>query len=200
MQNRALPSDDQLGQDDRLIEVDEHGNQVRVKATYYVEVQKTSDKSVRNLVQQRTMAPAQVFYSMNFIENDRKERESPSAFGKQMQAIGISDSVRITFVPKREVMGRMIDVRLENLDDPMFGNAETATVDLNGLAEILWPGSADHVEITELTLTGNQRLEDMMAKKIQWNSTDSSSLEKKLSFDVGNAKLEPQRIRVFNFA
>jgi hypothetical protein len=106
--------------------------------------------------------------------------------------------VRITFVPKS---GWSADVRLENLEDPLIsGNYGTATVDMNGLADILWPGAASHVVITELTLTGNQPLDQMMAKKIQWNSTDSANLEKKISFDTGNAKLEPQRIRVFNLA
>merc|ERR1712227_575704 len=117
-----------------------------------------------------------------------------------MGAVGVKDLVRITFVPKS---GWSADVRLENLEDPLIGSSGTATVDLNGLADIMWPGSANNVEITELTLTGNQRLDKMRADKIQWNSTDSANLERKLtelSFDTGNAQLEPQRIRVFNLA
>ena len=36
MHNRLLPSDDNLGQDDMLIEKDSYGNTLRVFATYYV--------------------------------------------------------------------------------------------------------------------------------------------------------------------
>ena len=43
----------------------------------------------------------------------------------------------MSFVPKSP---HDVDVRLENLEDPLFGGPGTIEVDLNGLADLLWPG------------------------------------------------------------
>ena len=53
--------------------------------------------------------------------------------------------------------------------------------------------------VTETSVTGNQPLIDMNAKRLSWKTVDDASLVKKdLDFSEGDIiKLEPQRIRVF---
>lgn len=102
-------------------------------------------------------------------------------------------------------------VRLQNLADLYDSNSKTEMINLQEIAQALWkngnmgnPTAAfDDLQIDELSLTGNMKLEEMWSRKIKWATLDDDSNEYPVQavdydFTPSQVKLEPQRIRVFS--
>jgi len=94
---------------------------------------------------------------------------------------------------------------VQNLADIFDKDSETAKVSMATVAEGIWNASHGNNEpvgdytLTETTVTSNQPLSDMMAKKLSWKTEKSIKGAYKLSyeFDGDSIDLEPLRIRVF---
>lgn len=101
-------------------------------------------------------------------------------------------------------------VRLENIGDLLDKSAKTHTVDLKLLMENLWTAANWYnmdlkkmdFKITEMSMTANMELKEMLKRKIQWKTKDDSENrfpKSSISYsdDHKNVSLEPQRIRTF---
>jgi len=127
-----------------------------------------------------------------------------STFAQDLKAAGVTQHVKLVPVPRSR--GHLM-LRIENIADLESG--VDAQVDVYEVARAYWKeANGDSplqvVDITELTLTGNQEIDEMRAKKIKWSTRDDETILKNskqlsYSFVEGEAsKLEPQRIRVFD--
>lgn len=102
-------------------------------------------------------------------------------------------------------------VRLQNLADLYDSNSKVEVVNLHAIADALWksgnmgnPSAAyDGLQIEELSLTGNMKIEEMWSRKIKWATVDDDGSSEypqsavEYEFTPTQVKLEPQRIRVF---
>ncbi len=96
-------------------------------------------------------------------------------------------------------------IRLTNNADKFDGNQEIPYVNIAGIALLLYDyanpnSSAPLIDITEMSLSGNQAYSEMQEKKMQWNGVDDATIvEPTLPKDKSAQviALEQQRIRVF---
>lgn len=209
MQNRVLVEDDGLGQDDKLVELDQTGHQIRVRATYYVQIISKTQKSVQRLVQHKVADPAQYFFASDIERVNMPKKTSPSMFGAWLKKAGIEGTVRMVAIPRGK---NSFDVRLENLADNFDSSVKNAMlgVDLQAIVDAMWydaNGKSKYVKATttELSLTGNMKFAEMSKRKIFWRTRDDTKLGRKEHVGVidGMSKddkvlLGPQAIRVFN--
>ena len=98
-------------------------------------------------------------------------------------------------------------MRVENIGD-LYDNATAQTVNLDQLMKTMWENangksfdsSEFNFEFTEMSLTGNMPLSEMLSRKIKWQTVDDKNDEPSFldySNDSSAIKLEPQRIRQF---
>ena len=117
---------------------------------------------------------------------------------------GVTDLVKMITVPMAK--GNFM-LRLQNIADHFDADAEAKSVNKSQVIEALWKAGniknkdveMGSYSVTETSVTGNQPLTDMNARRLSWKTVDDASLVKKdLDFSEGDIiKLEPQRIRVF---
>lgn len=82
-----------------------------------------------------------------------------------------------------------IVVRLQNLADIYDSNSRTQVINIHAIADALWksgnmgnPNSGyDDLQIDELSLTGNMKLQEMWSRKIKWTTVDDESDEYPMS-------------------
>lgn len=209
MQNRVLVADDGCGQDDHLMERDETGHQIRVRATYYVQITSKTQKSVQRLVQHKVADPAQYFFAFDLERVKQPWRSSPSRLGQYLKKAGIDGTVRMLAIPRGK---NSFDVRLENLADNYDSQVKDAilSVDLQAIVDAMWYDANwkkkySSVAIAELSLTGNMKYAEMAKRKIHWKTRDDEKLGRVEPSGVidgldadGKVLLGPQAIRVFN--
>lgn len=98
-------------------------------------------------------------------------------------------------------------VRFQNIADLFDKDTEPKKVNKSSVFEALWKaGNINNKDakmgsysVVETSVTGNQPLKDMNARRLSWKTVDDDTLVKKnLDFSEGDIiTLEPQRIRVF---
>ncbi len=72
-------------------------------------------------------------------------------------------------------------IRLTNIADKFDGHQETPYVNIEELALLLFSHanpnlSAPLIEITEMSLSGNQAYSEMQEKKVHWKGVDDSTI------------------------
>ena len=176
MQNRRISSQDNRGMGEPLDEVDEDGNGIHVPATYYVQIfNRKSTPSAQRSFQQRQERPPVTFFALN-TSNESPISLQKHDFAEMLKSRGFTASMKYQLTP---VAKNSILLRIENREDLFDGGALTfRTIDLLGFCDDLFRDANDAwlgkkywmVKITEMSLTANQTLQDMFAKKIQWKT------------------------------
>lgn len=125
-------------------------------------------------------------------------------YSKTLVEAGVTDTVKMITVPIAK--GKFM-LRLQNIADLIDKDAETKKVNKTSVIEAMWrAGNAKNKDaeigsytVTETSITGNQKLADMNARRLHWKTQDDDKLVKKdLDFSEGDiVTLEAQRIRVF---
>lgn len=207
MQNREAPCDDNKGVGEPLRETNEYGQGMRVKASYYVQICDGQKRlPLQRIAQHKFADPANYFFNFNATKTQGQIISDPLA--EAYKSAGVVNTVKVVHVPKWK---NHLNVRLENLADLYDSNSKTEVVDLHAIADALWksgnmgnPSAAyDGLQIEELSLTGNMKIEEMWSRKIKWATVDDGNYEYPRSavdydFTPTQVKLEPQRIRVFS--
>lgn len=201
MQNRRIPADDARGMGEWVDEKDKNGNGIRVPASYYIDIfRENTRRSHQRLVQHKTDDPAQFFFSSKVEELGSNGVWGD--FGSQMKKAGVVDTVKMVSLPidKSRVL-----LRFENLDDLNDKFAYPKFVNLTLIAEKMWSQANGNLQgytakLTEMSLSANMELSEMLARKIMWRTVDDETKgEPVIDYtleDPALLKLEPQRIRV----
>ena len=207
MQNREAPSDDFKGVGEPLRETNEYGKGIRVKATYYVQICDGQKRlPLQRVVQHKIADPANYFFNFNATKTQGQIINDPLA--EAYKSAGVANTVKVVHVPKWK---NHLVVRLQNLADLYDSNSKVEVVNLHAIADALWksgnmgnPSAAyDGLQIEELSLTGNMKIEEMWSRKIKWATVDDDGSSEypqsavEYEFTPTQVKLEPQRIRVF---
>lgn len=151
--------------------------------------------------------PPQVFYSFDetvlppTMEIDNTNIDLPQFF----QMAGINDTIKMVSLP---LSLNTLVVRLENIADLYDNNAPTVYLtEFKELFEKMWQSAnsdsnaqAD-IDVQEMTLTANMRLDQMEERRIKWRTVDDfkEQFEQSQEEEEGDdqIKLQPQRIRTF---
>ena len=151
--------------------------------------------------------PPQVFYSFNetasppTVEIDNTNINLPQFF----QMAGIHDTIKMVSLP---LSLNTLVVRLENIADLYDNDAPTVYLtEFKELLEKMWQSAnsdsnaqAD-IDVQEMTLTANMRLDQMEERRIKWRTVDDfkEQFEQSQEEEEGDdqIKLQPQRIRTF---
>lgn len=217
MQNRRVNALDNKGMGEWLNEKDSLGNGIRVKTSYYVQFyNKTgTDQSLQRIIQQKTDLPQQVFYTFvnttnSTINSYSDTRLDLEHFLEDGQTSGLNGTARIVTIPKAK---NNLFVRLENIADLYDSDAVNKTLNLTNIMLHTWQSAnmlnnvtaptADQIKITEMSMTGNMELQEMLSRKVKWITKDDDKedfVKSNISYDddFTMINLEPQRIRTFN--
>jgi hypothetical protein len=188
MQNRRIPARDSSGVNEFLDEVDEFGNGIRTKSTYYVQYyQQAKRDSYQRLVQTKIDAPLQYFFSFNVTTAEATEEAG-------LRAEESESPVRIQSLPKKK---NQLMIRVENLSDD-----EAQTVNLTDFVQAMYTKANPMapkatVNFTEMSLSGNMPLTEMLQRKIHWktdNNLVSPRVESALTPEM--LLVQPLSIRV----
>jgi len=201
MQNRRIPALDDKGMGEYLNEVDQFGNGIRVPATYYVQIideSRTADQQ-RKVQLGKTDHPLQLIYS---FDTDQKESskyfEQPNFYTSK----DIQNEVNMVAIPLdvNELL-----IRLENTMDVTNPRADhKKVIDFKKLLEEMLKyanaGNEDYntsMMIDEMSITGNMKLSNMLARRIKWRTVDdddseSEPLEDMNLNDFSKVHLKPQ--------
>lgn len=184
-----------------LNELDQFGNGIRVPATYYVQIiDESQTPDLQRKVQLgKTDHPLQLIYSF-----DTEQKESSKSFEQPnfYQSQDIQDEVNMVAIP---LEFNVLLIRLENIMDVTNPRADhNKVIDFQKLlGEMLRYANAGNqgynkkMVIDEMSLTGNMKLSDMLARKIKWRTVDdndfeSEPLEAMNKNDFSKVHLKPQ--------
>jgi len=110
----------------------------------------------------------QLFFSESLNQTHTNRRVNISDFSSALRMAGISNSTRLSVIPKKK---NLVHIRLENLHVE-----HTDNVNLTMIANAFWQSANDKiaykVEFTEMSLTGNMPLEEMISTKRHWYTVD----------------------------
>ena len=127
MQNRKIPADDNKGVGEWLMEKNEFGRGIRVKASYHLVISKAGDTLPQRKTQIAIENPLQYFFSDSAKLDGTG---TPLGLDKAFANAGVKDGVRMLMYPKDR---NLIQFRFENMHE----NA-SAKVDLAGIVIPLW--------------------------------------------------------------
>lgn len=202
MQNREIPADDNKGVGEWLQEKDQYGNGMRVKATYYVQIERADGAQLQRSVQQRTADPAKYFFNFNATKGAKTEMaDAAFDFGAALKACGVHDDAKVVAIP----MGwNKLQLRVENLMDE-----DTRHFNVTGLFEAYWRAGNqvtgakfDSMDIQEMSLTGNMLLTEMENRRIHWKTTNNVEGKyemgvREAASDLNNVPVAQQQMRLF---
>ena len=204
MQHRRVPADDNKGVAEYLNEKDPDGKGIRVPASYFVQFGSVEEGSIQRRVQSKIDDPLQFMFTQDLKESTDAQVDTDFDLSSELVDAGVTDLVKMITVPMAK--GKFM-LRLQNIADHFDADAETKSVNKSQVIEALWKAGniknkdleMGSYSVTETSVTGNQPLTDMNARRLSWKTVDDASLVKKdLDFSEGDIiKLEPQRIRVF---
>lgn len=200
MQNRRSNFDDWRGLDEKIDEKDSDGNGVPVQASYYVQYfNRKARAPVQRLVQQVINRPVQHFFAFDVADpKPAKGQALDTQYSQLLEKTGLTGEIRFDMQP----MGRnSILMKIANIKDTFDSNGEVqfTQVKLRELAEGLYMiangEKPKHIQITETSLSGNQKYTTMAEKKPQWLVQESHWMEPKsgLSNDQGDSVIELQQ-------
>ena len=185
-------------------EKDELGNGIRVPATYHVQVfDNSKTDNVQRKAQLMIDSPVNYFFTFDEVKWAEVSSSKVSTLTTDLSTAGISDLVKLVTIP---VSSNNLRVRLENTGDFLIKGASSSTVDLEAIITALVKDNNVNtvdfeMSITEKSTTGNMNIEEMWARKIQWQTMDEPRGPKlDMGIDFKAVKLELQRIRVFDVA
>lgn len=194
MQNRRIFADDGKGLNEALNEVDEDGNGITTKATYFLEFSGYfSSKVSRDFINLRTLQqmiddPVQVFYAFDLEKVHDKvtdfnlgEELVSAGIGKVNKASHQSPRVKLVTFP---IAKNTFQIRVENMDDMYYSQS----VNLTAIATALWnSANAEHpspigtIKMKELALGANLDIQEMRSRKINWHTRDDDDATSKVA-------------------
>lgn len=198
MQHRRIPYNDARGMGEQLNELDDNGDGIKVRVTYYIEVAYPEQTPFQRLVQQKTDNPTQVAYTFALAQTNKLVSE----FRELNEVAG---TIKMVATPVGKNHFRL---RVENIAD-VYDRAATQFVDLKAILTAMWQRanakkldwSATTFSLTEMSLTANMSLKEKKERQIQWRTKDDEFMKAgKLDYSTNPSaiSLEPQRIRMFD--
>jgi len=208
LQNRRIPCDDGKGVSEFLNETDSSGHGIRVPATYYMQISNSTQRpSQQRRTQQKNSDPLQFAFTdsgLKLVEGVNPTGKTsylnfPSALKGELSKYSNLLDLKYVMMPMEK---NKIMIRVQNMNDEFDGITDPLAIDMYTIAKVFWgeintDQDLDSFKVTETSVTGNQEVSKMEARRLKWNTTDKSGpLYSKTKLNDSN-QIYPMQIRVF---
>lgn len=197
MQNRRLFHDDDRGVGEPLNETTMYNYGIQVHATYHFQLfNRSTEPSCQRIVQILVDEPLQYYFAFNWtnttsaasLDDFQENLLSLSAWEKLISDFSLTyalpDAVKANLFPmsRNNILVRVENIG-DNFDTPASSN-RTFYVKLKDYAAALYQHVnsgknavlLNHINVNEMSLTGNQPYSDMLANKIHWRGADDATV------------------------